>query len=61
MCGRACISIKDSYLYELCEQRDAGLTQIEPGSYTVVAIGPDDEEKIDKITGREGLFPLKLL
>ncbi len=36
--------------------RDAGLTQIRPGSVTVAALGPDDDKKIDKITSH-----LKLL
>ncbi len=36
--------------------KDAGLTQIPPGTITCVGIGPDDDEKIDKITGH-----LKLL
>ncbi len=30
---------------------DAGKTVIAPGTETCVAIGPDDEEKIDEITG----------
>lgn len=30
---------------------DAGMTTIAPGTTTCIAIGPDEEEKIDKITG----------
>jgi len=30
---------------------DAGKTVIAPGTKTCVGIGPDDEEKIDKVTG----------
>lgn len=30
---------------------DAGLTVIAPGTTTCMAIGPDNEDKIDKITG----------
>ena len=31
--------------------QDAGLTTIAPGTITCLGIGPDSEEKIDKITG----------
>ena len=32
--------------------RDAGLTEIPEHTLTCLAIGPDDDEKIDKITGK---------
>ena len=35
---------------------DAGHTQIPAGSYTVLALGPDEDEKLDALTGE-----LKLL
>lgn len=31
--------------------KDAGRTQVEPGTVTALVIGPDEESKIDKITG----------
>ncbi len=32
--------------------RDAGKTVVEPGTATAVAIGPDEDGKIDRITGK---------
>ena len=31
--------------------KDAGHTVVEPGTVTCLGVGPDEEEKIDKITG----------
>jgi PTH2 family peptidyl-tRNA hydrolase len=41
--------------------RDAGRTQIASGSVTVIGIGPARAEEIDRITGKGGKIPLKLL
>ena len=35
---------------------DAGKTVIEPGTITCLGIGPDDEAKIDRITGHLGMI-----
>ncbi|MBU5689576.1 MAG: peptidyl-tRNA hydrolase Pth2 [Candidatus Aenigmatarchaeota archaeon] len=32
--------------------KDAGKTHLKPGTLTAVAIGPDNERKIDEITGK---------
>lgn len=38
------------------EIKDAGHTQVEPGSWTVSLVGPEDEEKLNKITGDLKLY-----
>ena len=48
-------------LWVCTEQKDAGRTQVAPGSRTVLAIGPAPAAEIDVVTGREGKFPLKLM
>src|SRR3989344_1563025 len=35
---------------------DAGRTVIAPGTKTCLGIGPDEEEKIDEVTGKLGLL-----
>jgi peptidyl-tRNA hydrolase len=41
--------------------RDAGRTQVEPGTPTCVALGPATVALIDAVTGPEGTIPLRLL
>lgn len=39
---------------------DAGRTEVEPGSETVMAVGPAFVDELDKITGRDGSHKLSL-
>ncbi len=35
---------------------DAGRTEVEPGTYTCLGIGPEKQEKLDKITGELKMY-----
>lgn len=52
--GLVKIAEKEDIIYSIIE--DKGLTQLPPSTTTCIAIGPDEEVKIDRITGN-----LKLL
>ncbi|MEK6835671.1 MAG: peptidyl-tRNA hydrolase Pth2 [Nanoarchaeota archaeon] len=36
--------------------KDAGRTEVKPGTITCLAIGPDDDKKVDKITGKLKIY-----
>lgn len=36
--------------------RDAGRTTVEPGTITCLGVGPDEELRIDKVTGKLGML-----
>lgn len=57
----------ESTLFELADKaqrkglphaiiRDAGHTQLEPGTATTIAVGPGDDELVDRVTGDLSLY-----
>ena len=44
-------NLADDANLSACLITDAGHTEVEPGTITCLGIGPDDEEKIDRVTG----------
>ncbi len=57
----------ESELYEIAEKarveglphaiiRDAGHTQLDPGTPTTIAVGPGDDDLVDRVTGDLSLY-----
>jgi PTH2 family peptidyl-tRNA hydrolase len=44
-------SLADKHGIESVAIRDAGHTQVDPGTITVLGLGPDEDSKIDLVTG----------
>ena len=47
-----CMSMLENEGIKVALIKDAGHTVVEPGTITCLGVGPDMEEKIDKITGK---------